>query len=70
MAQRVRDYNYALRDLAETRARDFGDRVRFSEGAYGNNFTADDVSVDCFHPNPEGQNKIAESTWHGNWWAK
>lgn len=69
VAERVRDYNLALRHYAETRRAQYGDRVRVSWNVYEGRFTDNDISVDCFHPNPEGQNKIADYTWTNSWWS-
>lgn len=70
VAQRVVEFNEALSELARTRAEQYGDRIRFSGRAYQQNFSADDVSIDCFHPNPIGQNRIAAETWKDTWWAQ
>ncbi|NCN40648.1 hypothetical protein GW916_05300 [bacterium] len=69
IAQRVIDYNDALQDIADSRSQSYGDRVRLSRAAYGVDFTADDLSVDCFHPNVIGQEKLADVSFSDSWWA-
>lgn len=68
VAERVRDYNLALAKYAEARRAQYGDRVRVSMNVYEGRFTENDISVDCFHPNPDGQNKLADYTWANSWW--
>lgn len=69
VANRVAQYNTALRDIASTRSESHGDRIRYANKPYEMEFTSKDLSVDCFHPNPEGQQKLADSTFESTWWA-
>lgn len=69
ISQRVIDYNAALADIVRSRREVFGDRVRFAKKTYDVPFTKDHLSVDCFHPNPEGQNLLADVTFDSTWWA-
>jgi lysophospholipase L1-like esterase len=69
VASRVSDYNNALREIIRTRRADFGDRIRLAEQSYDIAFSPDDLSVDCFHPNADGQALLAETTWDVSWWA-
>jgi len=69
ISQRVREYNFALKDIADSRSAQLGDRVRFAEKTYEAQLTPDLLSVDCFHPNPLGQDLIAASTWESSWWT-
>jgi lysophospholipase L1-like esterase len=69
VAQRVIDYNNALSDAVEKLSRRYGDRIRVSKRTYDVNFTADYLSVDCFHPNPLGQNVLSQETFKDSWWA-
>jgi len=70
VAARIQDYNSALAQIVETRRADFGDRIRFATQTYKEVFTADELSVDCFHPNSHGQDRIANATWSASWWTK
>ncbi len=69
IAQRVIDYNDALQDIVDSRTPSYGDRVRLSRAAYAVDFTENDLSVDCFHPNPFGQEKLATVSFADSWWA-
>jgi lysophospholipase L1-like esterase len=70
IAERVLQYNEALANLATQRATQFGDRIRFADKVYGHAFTADDISIDCFHPGPRGQNILADESWKSSWWTQ
>ncbi len=70
IAQRVVDYNQALQKIVEEKLNSYGDRIRFAPEPYNISFTANDLSLDCFHPNVYGQELISESTWKSSWWAK
>lgn len=70
VAERVLAYNEALRQIVENEGKIFGDRVRLAPQTYDIKFTANDLSIDCFHPNPKGQQKISDATWAASWWAK
>jgi lysophospholipase L1-like esterase len=70
VAARIQDYNSALQQIVETRRADFGDRIRFAEQTYKEVFTANELSIDCFHPNSHGQDRIANATWNASWWTK
>ncbi len=70
VARRVVEYNEVLRDIVESRRRNFGDRIRFAPDTYQARFSADDLSIDCFHPNARGQAQLAERTWKASWWTE
>ena len=70
VGQQVIDYNNVLRDIAETRAQSHGDRIRVSRAAYGVDFTENDLSIDCFHPNEFGQEKLAQVSFEDSWWGE
>jgi lysophospholipase L1-like esterase len=69
VAQRVTDFNGVLRDLAETRAAKYGDRIRYAPKTFDVVFDPNVLAVDCFHPNDIGQDMIAAATWESSWWA-
>lgn len=69
VAQRVRDYNLAMTSVTKNLRSQYGDRIRVSERAYQAQFSADNLSLDCFHPNVSGQNILAHETWQDSWWA-
>lgn len=65
---RVASYNEILRDIVAEQ--DQGqDRLRYSGRVADVQFSADDLSLDCFHPNRAGQAKISEETWRDSWWS-
>jgi len=67
--QRVRDYNTALSEVvAELRASK-GDRIRLATDTAEADYNQNHVSVDCFHPNPDGQQLLSDNTWSATWWA-
>lgn len=68
VADRVREYNEVLADLAASRSELHGDRVHYAGAVFEKDFTADDLSIDCFHPGPSGQSKLADLTWQASWW--
>ena len=63
VADRIDDYN----DQLERACRAYGDRCRWDGGAaHRVRFDLDLVNkVDYFHPNAEGQHRLAEVTWPG-----
>lgn len=67
--ERVEDYNETLRQLSEEYSQVYGDRVRYAEGVYNVHFSADDLSLDCFHPNRRGHEIISQKAWEQSWWA-
>ncbi len=68
IAQRVVEYNESLKKITSDYARIYGDRVRYGSSVYDYRFTTDDLSVDCFHPNPRSQNVIADRNFDASWW--
>jgi lysophospholipase L1-like esterase len=70
VATRIADYNNALEDIVESRRAAYGDRIRYASKTYDAKFTADQLSVDCFHPNKHGQAFLADLTWSDSWWTK
>ena len=69
LQQQVQDYFEATGQMVEDRRAAYGDRVRFATGPYQTEIHPNDVSMDCFHPAPSGQDKIANSTWKDSWWS-
>lgn len=69
-AQKIVEYNQTMRTITEDYQQRFGDRIRFADEMFNHDFEKEDISVDCFHPNIRGQNKIADSTWQQSWWAE
>jgi lysophospholipase L1-like esterase len=68
---KVETFNKILKDIAfEQNQRVAGDRVRVADSIYRYRFTADDLAVDCFHPNYMAQNMLADLTFEESWWAK
>jgi lysophospholipase L1-like esterase len=70
VAERVVEYNQAIQDVVDRLSSLYGDRIRASKRVYDVEFTADYLSVDCFHPNKIGQNVLAEETFKDTWWTK
>jgi hypothetical protein len=68
LASRLEQYNDAMRDIVRRQRQLHGDRVRFAKKLATEDFTADELAVDCFHPNREGQAKLSESTFSETWW--
>ena len=68
IAQRVVEYNTALKSIATQYAKKYGDRVRYAGAVYDYDLTINDLSIDCFHPNPGSQNTIAERSFKAGWW--
>ena len=69
VGDRVNDYNNAMSDVVEKMAKNYGDRVRYSKSTFDVQFTADDLAIDCFHPNSSGQAKLSAATWKDSWWV-
>ena len=67
---RIKDYNNALEEIVESHREEFGDRIRFAPKTFKEEFTANDLSIDCFHPNQAGQARIANATWDASWWTQ
>lgn len=66
--QRVDDYNLAARDIVERYTKSMGDRIRYGDGTFKVQFGKDHLSMDCFHPNPAGQNILSKVTFNSSWW--
>jgi len=66
--QRVDDFNLVARDVADRHNQDHAGRIRFTEETFKVAFTADHLSMDCFHPNPSGQNELSRATFSSSWW--
>ncbi len=45
------------------------DRVRFAFDVYNYAFSDDEISIDCFHPNTQGQQALSDVTWKKSWWS-
>ncbi|MEZ4815942.1 MAG: SGNH/GDSL hydrolase family protein [Bdellovibrionota bacterium] len=54
---------------AEANARFGSDHVRFGREVYNYNFSDNDISIDCFHPNAKGQQILSDITWKKSWWS-
>lgn len=68
MANRLDQFNRALHEISKNEREDYGDRVRYAKHLFEADFTSKDLAVDCFHPNKEGQAKVAEKTFASSWW--
>ena len=44
------------------------DSIRFASEIYDYNFSDNDISLDCFHPNKAGQQILSDITWEKSWW--
>jgi hypothetical protein len=69
VAQRAAEYNDVIRDVASRVNGAQGDRIRVSEEVVKIDFTENHLSMDCFHPNPEGQRILSAASWQSTWWA-
>lgn len=68
--QLEQDYLGELKGVADTMNAKYGaDKVRFAPEVYSYKFTANDISIDCFHPNVKGQQILSDTTWKKTWWA-
>jgi lysophospholipase L1-like esterase len=75
---RIKEFNAILRklktvvDLGEDEELSLArnPNVQVAEKIYDTPFTSDLLSVDCFHPNFDGQNLISELNWKSSWWYK
>lgn len=68
--QKVVEYNEALMDLVDKKRELYGDRIRFSLAPIESAFNKDDLAMDCFHPNVNGQNRLSAGIWQDSWWAE
>ncbi len=68
LQNRLDQYNEALQEIVREQRERHGDRVRYAKHVYQEDFTSRELSVDCFHPNKEGQARLAESTFRDTWW--
>ncbi|MBS1986064.1 MAG: hypothetical protein JST16_18025 [Bdellovibrionales bacterium] len=68
IAREVEDFHAAMARVAKTKSAEFGDRVRYSSAVQDMPLDPNDVSMDCFHPNPEGQGKLSQLSWNDSWW--
>ncbi len=68
--QLLKDYNVLLESVVNSRRKIYGDRIRYVSNVYEIDFQANDLALDCFHPNDVGQNKLADTTWSSTWWAQ
>jgi hypothetical protein len=41
-----------------------------SRKIYEQEFSANDISMDCFHPNVDGQARLSYQTWSDTWWGR
>ena len=67
IAQRVLQYNTALQNIAQDRGAN--GKVKFAKSIYDVKFTANDISVDCFHPNPHGQQMLSDASFSDGFWG-
>ncbi len=66
---RVEEFNSVLARIASENQL-LGYQVRNGHGVFDSKFDMNLLSVDCFHPNRDGQSFISEKTWEGTWWNK
>lgn len=69
VSARVHLFNRILEDSVDRHRSAYGDRVRFAPSLYSNGVNANEVAADCFHPNIDGQRRIANATWEQSWWS-
>lgn len=62
----IQGYNASLAELAEEYA-DYD--VRVADKVFETKVELDDLSIDCFHPSPRGQARLAEEAWNTSWWT-
>jgi lysophospholipase L1-like esterase len=70
LALQVKEYFEATQQMVEQRREMYGDRIRFSTALSETPIQPNDVSMDCFHPGPQGQNRLADMTWQASWWSQ
>lgn len=69
VTERIWDYQNEIEYIRREANTIFGeDRVRFGYEVHNYKFTDDDISIDCFHPNVNGQQVLADVTWKKTWW--
>lgn len=70
---KVQEYYDRYHDIIESKIADlrliYGDRIRYASKIQEESFTEDDIAVDCFHPNYNGQKKLARKSFESTWWA-
>lgn len=67
---RLLEYHKEIEQIRNEANANFGnDRVRFSQEVFNYKFSDDDISLDCFHPNSDGQQIISDLTWKNSWWS-
>lgn len=70
ISMRVQEFNAAINHVVGFHHTNYGeDKIRAVNSIYNSDFSADDLSLDCFHPNYDGQNLISEKTWNASWWG-
>jgi len=70
VALRVQQMNQAIASTVNTLRKSYGDRVRIGKKVAERRIHQSDLSIDCFHPNAQAQNDIAELSWASTWWVK
>lgn len=70
VAARVQQMNQAISKTVNTLRKSYGDRVRVAHKVAQRRIHKRDLSIDCFHPNAEAQNDLAEISWASTWWVK
>lgn len=69
VARRIDDFNLVMSDLTQ-RLSGFDVPVKVVSKTYREEFSANDLSMDCFHPNAVGQDKLSRATWEESFWGK
>lgn len=71
VSEKVISINRMLSEITERVNQQTGKQtIVFSSETYNKPFSDKDISIDCFHPNEEGQNVIAKTTWEQSFWSK
>lgn len=70
VAERVNETNRELYKAIITLRSRYGDRVRLATQVAQRRIKKSDLSIDCFHPNANAQNELAQVSWASTWWAK
>ena len=70
LGARIEQYNLALKWVVLSLRAHYSDRIRLVRNAENQTIKAEDISIDCFHPNVNGQNRLAQAAWKSSWWHK
>jgi len=69
VADRLNSFNTSIKNAVTAHAAE-GQDIRLAAGIESITFKPTDIDFDCFHPSPDGLNKIANSAWASTWWAQ